>query len=80
MRECAFGNYEYLQGPIGYIMLEYPDVAEYLKNEGISPDTLKALLERYTAEFPKPDHYVEPFEYIEAITVYDTIEDFKKLL
>jgi hypothetical protein len=61
-------------------MLKYPSVTAYLESEGICPQTLKKLLDYYLAEFPKPDHYEEPFEYLEAITVFDKIEDFKKLL
>lgn len=61
-------------------MFEYPSVTAYLESEGVCPKTLKALLALYTAEFPQPDHYGEPFEYLEAMTAYDTIEDFKKLL
>lgn len=57
-----------------------PALSEHLSSEGIDVKALTKSLSNYMRHFPTPDHYEEPFDFIEAMNYREKIEPFLEVL
>lgn len=57
-----------------------PALSEHLSSDGIDVKALLRSISDYLRDFPKPDHYEDPFDFIEAMDYKEKIEPFLKVL
>lgn len=57
-----------------------PPVTSFLKSEDIKTGVLEFALFAYLSACEMPDHYEDPYEYIEAVSYIETIQAFVEIL
>ena len=57
-----------------------PSVTEFLNSEDIDTKALKSALLTYLLHFPTPDHFSDPYDYISAMSYYDSIQSFLEII
>jgi hypothetical protein len=65
-------------------MLHKPDflpaLSEHLKANGIDVGNLMLSIKSYMMENQAPDHYEQPFDFIESMSYFEAVEPFLTLL